>query len=662
MSDKKNIERLFQERFKDFEVSPAPEVWGNIESKLEKKESKKRIIPFWFNAKATGIAAALVLGFFGLNNYADWSLFSDDNLINSKEIPTRDPSTYNQKTKGYQNSTNKAQTENPISNLNETVVNQNSSNSLDNSTKKPKQSNSKNTAHSSSTQQLVSSSKNKSEKFKASQSPTAFPSSSSYSENPISNTNKQSSKSSDIIPAEQDSKGIANHVAEKGVAVSEVKTNKDPISNTNKQSPKSSDVIPAEQDSKRITNHIAEKGVAVSEVKANKNPISNTNKQSSKSSDVIPADSKRIANHVAEKGIAVSEVKANKDPIANSNKQLLKSNDVISSKQNPKEASNPVLEKKSDKNSIASANRQPIADGNGIVSKEKENSVKTMNTATEQIVDVQEAMIKDSTVIAVVEENALEKVLKEKELEKEEKKIAENMSRWKVRPNVAPIFMNSSKGSPIDSQFSDNTKEFENSLSLGLGVDYAVTSKISVRTGISKFDLGYNTNEIVFYKDLNAKNFSNRGLQTIRMKPEMEGLVIEDKRVSQSQELAFQNKDDGYLNQQMSYMEVPVEVSYKLLDRKFGIQFITGVSTLFLNDNKVSVISNGRSTTVGEVNNLSKVHFSTNIGLGFKYSFWKSFEANFEPTFKYQINTFNENSGGFKPYIIGLYSGLSYKF
>ena len=142
----------------------------------------------------------------------------------------------------------------------------------------------------------------------------------------------------------------------------------------------------------------------------------------------------------------------------------------------------------------------------------------------------------------------------------------------------------------------------------------------------------------------------------------MEGLVIEDKKVSKPAELAFQNKDDGYLSQQMSYMEVPVEVSYKLLDRKFGIQFITGVSTLFLNDNKVSVMSNGLSTTVGEANNLNKVHFSTNIGLGFKYSFWKSFEANFEPTFKYQINTFNENSGGFKPYIIGLYSGLSYKF
>jgi hypothetical protein len=30
--------------------------------------------------------------------------------------------------------------------------------------------------------------------------------------------------------------------------------------------------------------------------------------------------------------------------------------------------------------------------------------------------------------------------------------------------------------------------------------------------------------------------------------------------------------------------------------------------------------------------------------------------------FKYQINTFNQNSGNFKPYFIGLYSGISFSF
>jgi deoxyribodipyrimidine photolyase len=43
MNDKKNIERLFQERFKDFEVAPPENAWQNIAARLEKKESKKRM-------------------------------------------------------------------------------------------------------------------------------------------------------------------------------------------------------------------------------------------------------------------------------------------------------------------------------------------------------------------------------------------------------------------------------------------------------------------------------------------------------------------------------------------------------------------------------------------------------------------------------------------
>ena len=44
------------------------------------------------------------------------------------------------------------------------------------------------------------------------------------------------------------------------------------------------------------------------------------------------------------------------------------------------------------------------------------------------------------------------------------------------------------------------------------------------------------------------------------------------------------------------------------------------------------------------------------------YSVFKNFSARIEPTFKYQINTFSSDSGSFKPYLFGIYSGISYKF
>ena len=67
-------------------------------------------------------------------------------------------------------------------------------------------------------------------------------------------------------------------------------------------------------------------------------------------------------------------------------------------------------------------------------------------------------------------------------------------------------------------------------------------------------------------------------------------------------------------------------------------------------------------THIGEANNINQISYSTNIGLGFNYNISKSFNFNFEPTFKYQLNAFSNDSGNFKPYIIGVYTGFSFKF
>lgn len=57
--EEKNIDRLFQEKFKDLEVTPNERVWNAIEEKLQKKK-KNRVFPIWWFSG--GVAAVLVLG------------------------------------------------------------------------------------------------------------------------------------------------------------------------------------------------------------------------------------------------------------------------------------------------------------------------------------------------------------------------------------------------------------------------------------------------------------------------------------------------------------------------------------------------------------------------------------------------------------------------
>ena len=58
MEEKKHIDRLFQEKLKDFEVFPEPIVWKNIEQELTKKK-RRRIVPLWL--RLGGAAAVLLM-------------------------------------------------------------------------------------------------------------------------------------------------------------------------------------------------------------------------------------------------------------------------------------------------------------------------------------------------------------------------------------------------------------------------------------------------------------------------------------------------------------------------------------------------------------------------------------------------------------------------
>jgi hypothetical protein len=124
----------------------------------------------------------------------------------------------------------------------------------------------------------------------------------------------------------------------------------------------------------------------------------------------------------------------------------------------------------------------------------------------------------------------------------------------------------------------------------------------------------------------------------------------------------FNTKVTGNLEQQFGFIEVPMEIEYRLVDKKLGVNVIGGFSTLFLSNNEIYTDIDGQSTLIGEANNINSTSFSANFGVGMDYTLSKQWNINLEPMFKYQINTFNNTSGDFRPFFIGVYTGLSFKF
>lgn len=318
----------------------------------------------------------------------------------------------------------------------------------------------------------------------------------------------------------------------------------------------------------------------------------------------------------------------------------------------PKEGQDAVVNQDAPvKNTENTTNDKRIA-ANSETLKDKKTTGSTINTTDAP----QEIKKKDSTNLAVAEPNALEELLNEKE-EKIAKERKEN--RWQVTPNIAPIYFSStSNGSPLDEKLAANEKTYGTNYSYGVGVNYALNKKLSIRSGVNSFTTDYDTNEIVFYQNANASRMQN-------VNPTLQGSLIQIDplaNVNFSFGRLVQEKFEGTLNQRTGYIEMPVEVSYKLVSRKFGVDLIGGFSTLFLTQNDVYLRTPGINMKIGEASNLNDIHFSTNIGLGLKYNFLKRFDARVEPLFKYQLNTYSSGAGGFKPYIFGIYSGISYHF
>jgi hypothetical protein len=551
MSERKNIDRLFQEKFKDFEVEPSEMIWKNIESKLKEKKEVQKVIPLWI--KLSGIAVALLIGVFttatlldSRKNNATNILIEENNLPNNTALNT-------------------------IKNK-ETVI------SL-----------------------KVSDKENETAMKKFS-----------------SNKNEKAVPDNQILNAFSEEKIKHSNATNNTVTQNEASNGKIE-KNSNPNSLK-----------KRINNNVTVAGRTFTERKPN--PVSRTD---SKGKNNLKNRLKSDKNKV----IVTHDFKDDSKKNAKNNSfKNKKGNNFIAG--NPNKVTNSRL------------NKQHYSQDK-LVENTSEN--KTENNQNKIIATNKEP---ETNTLAIVNSKALETKLEEKEKKIVVKKP--KLNRWQISSNVAPIYFSSaSNGSPLDSQFKNNNKNYKTNLAYGLGVKYALNSKFSLRSGVNTVALEYDTDGVVFYQNQNARELKN-------ISKNHQGLLMQIENKNTSPE-AMQNdpnitKYDGKLNQKIGYIEVPLELTYKILDQKLGIELIGGLSTLFLNENKVSLVSSEVDMNIGKANNLNTMHFSTNIGLGFKYNFLKSFQANIEPMFKYQINTFSSDSGNFKPYILGLYTGVSYRF
>ena len=120
---------------------------------------------------------------------------------------------------------------------------------------------------------------------------------------------------------------------------------------------------------------------------------------------------------------------------------------------------------------------------------------------------------------------------------------------------------------------------------------------------------------------------------------------------------------DASATQYFEYLEIPLIIKYKIIDRKIDLNVLSGISTHFLIANDIYLDYDNMSDRFPENVNVNNMNYSGSFGIGIEYPILSKLMLNVEPRFKYYLNPIVKNpSYNIHPYSLGIFTGISYVF
>ena len=254
------------------------------------------------------------------------------------------------------------------------------------------------------------------------------------------------------------------------------------------------------------------------------------------------------------------------------------------------------------------------------------------------------------------------------------------IDRWSIAAMASPTYY--SQFNSGNDAFSKELMESEQPLisySGGVAFSYKISKRFSIQSGLYYSSLGQKLegiNSFAGFKQFdNTKGGNNFAVPTTtgtiqannpdvflnsnssnRVVTPFTSDVFDPNKAS----LQYINSS---LTQSLSYLELPVIVRYKIVDKTIGINLIGGLSYNLLVHNSVYTTIDGGKYPVGDTKGLNPLTLSSSLGMGMEYNFSEKLSLNLEPTFRYYLNPFSATTGTFShPYTFGIFSGVTYKF
>ena len=266
-----------------------------------------------------------------------------------------------------------------------------------------------------------------------------------------------------------------------------------------------------------------------------------------------------------------------------------------------------------------------------------------------------------------------------------EKNRENKKNKWLIGGEFSPLYSyRNITGSNKTQEYYNDVETPTMSYTGGLNVQYKAATRLSVQVGVYYTTMGQSIDCISFYTNeaygMVAEEYRDRFINSYRLNNSMGEInfntayIIKDDLAGRVDELsnnkayidvknpAFQNVN-AKIKQNFQYIEVPVFMRYKLIDRSFDLNLIGGVGVNFLIGNDVFLMINSGKQVLGETKDINTINYNGTLGIGIEYPLFKRINLRLEPLVKYYLNPINTSSSvKAHPYSFGLYTGINYTF
>ena len=262
---------------------------------------------------------------------------------------------------------------------------------------------------------------------------------------------------------------------------------------------------------------------------------------------------------------------------------------------------------------------------------------------------------------------------------------------WIVGAHVSPGY--SAHSSSYSSQYEKNMNQVSeggvSNVGGGVSVQYKSTKRLSVESGVyyaqnsqsegpsanlfafsPSFDYSASPQSGNEFSDVytNSIRVSNEGIAMnstagiVNMSSTPKGAEISALTDAKGNEYNALVTNGGF-SQEFDLLEIPLYLRYKLIDRKFGVDIIGGLNAGLVVGNNAYIENGNGKQNVGKTEDISTLNLSGTVGFGVNYSLGKHFSLALEPRLNYYLNSINSNPDiDYKPYRVGLFSGVYYEF